>query len=78
MSIDGPGITESDLGHDVYNEILDMYDAGAPISDIRARLRDYEATLADDLDREIYLAASARALWEIGQSDETLGQSWRT
>src|SRR6267378_69537 len=28
MAIDGPGIVESDLGHDVYNEILDLYDAG--------------------------------------------------
>ena len=74
MSIDGPGITESDLGHDVYNEILDMYDAGARISDIRARLREFEDTLADELDREIYLAASARALWEIGHLDESIGQ----
>lgn len=74
MSIDGPGIIESDLGHDVYNEILDMYDAGAQNSAIRARLLQLEHALEDEIDREIYLAASAQALWEIGCDDDSIIQ----
>src|SRR6266513_357649 len=65
MHVDGPGIVESDLGHDVYNEILDLYDAGVEVPDIRARLAScYEADPMNDMDKEIYLAASAKALWE--------------
>jgi len=74
MAIDGPGIIESDLGHDVYNEILDLYDAGASISEIQARLRQFEDALDDELDREIFLAASARAFWEIGCPDSAIIQ----
>src|ERR1035437_5707807 len=66
MSIDGPGILASDLAHDVYNEILDLYDAGTPILEVRNRAAAYEEALFDDLDKEIYLAASAKAYWEIG------------
>ena len=72
MSIDGPGILASDLAHDVYNEILDLYDSGVPISNIRSRIATYEESFANDLDREIYLAASAKAYWEIGHLTETL------
>lgn len=73
MSVDGPGIVESDLGHDVYNEILDLYDAGVEVSDIRVRLASYyEADPVDDMDKEIYLAASAKAFWEIGHLDKQL------
>ena len=74
MSVDGPGIVESDLGHDVYNEILDLYDAGVEVPDIRARLAScYEADPMNDMDKEIYLAASAKAFWEIGHLDRQLG-----
>lgn len=66
MSIDGSGILESDLAHDVYNEILDLYDSGLPITEIRARATCYTESLENDLEREIYLAASAKAYWEIG------------
>lgn len=71
MSVDGPGILQSDLGFDVYNQIIDLYDAGANIARIRKRLSQFEASLADDVELEIYLAASAKALWEIGQLEET-------
>jgi hypothetical protein len=66
MSIDGPGIIESDLAHDVYSKVLDLYDAGVPNDDIRARVASLEEELTDDLELEIYLAASAKAFWEIG------------
>lgn len=72
MSIDGPGIIESDLGHDVYNSVIDMYDAGVTLDDIRTRISAFEETLQDDLDTEIYLAALAKAFWEIGALDDEL------
>ncbi len=72
MSIDGPGILESDLGHDVYNEILDLYDAGVPIEELRNRIAAYNDPSSTDLDKEIYLAAAAKAYWEIGQLPDAL------
>ena len=72
MSIDGPGILESDLAHDVYNEILDLYDAGVPIAELHHRMVTFEESLSDDLEKELYLAAVAKAFWEIGHLPETL------
>src|SRR6267378_7133581 len=72
MAIDGPGIVESDLGHDVYNEILDLYDAGLEPTAILERLSSYETELIGELEKEIYLAASAKAFWEIGHLDKAL------
>ncbi|MGA3371065.1 MAG: hypothetical protein ABSC48_04820 [Terracidiphilus sp.] len=72
MSIDGPGILESDLGNDVYNEILDLYDAGVPIEELRNRIAAYNEPSSTALDKEIYLAAAAKAYWEIGQLPEAL------
>jgi hypothetical protein len=66
MSIDGPGILASDLAHDVYNQILDLCDAGTDVEEIRHRISEIEAALLDDIDLEIYLAACAKAFWEIG------------
>lgn len=72
MSVDGPGIVDSDLGHDVYNNVLDLYDAGVSVDDIRVRISGFEESLLDDLEVEIYLAASAKAFWEIGALDDQL------
>lgn len=72
MSIDGPGIIDSDLAHDVYNQILDLYDSGLGITDIKAKMEIYESELLDAVDVEIYLAAEAKAFWEIGHLDPGL------
>jgi hypothetical protein len=72
MAIDGPGIVDSDLAHDVYNEILDLYDSGLEPEAIRDRISSYEPALVDDIQKEIYLAAAAKAFWEIGQLDPHL------
>lgn len=69
MAIDGPGIVDSDLAHDVYNEILDLYDSGLEPKAIRERIGSYETELVDDIEKEIYLAAAAKAFWEIGHLD---------
>ena len=70
MSVDGSGIIESDLAHDVYSEILDLYDSGVSVEDIYQRISTFETGLVDDMELEIYLAASTKALWEIGLLDE--------
>jgi hypothetical protein len=72
MSIDGPGIVESDLAHDVYNEILDLYDDGVPIPELFPRSAAWEKSLSDVLEEELYLAAAAKAFWEIGHLPEGL------
>jgi hypothetical protein len=66
MSVDGPQILASDLAHDVYNSILDLYDAGVSVEEIRERLSVFEDAAFDKVDAEIYLAAAAKAFWEIG------------
>lgn len=74
MSIDSCGIIGSDTAHDVYNEVLDLYDAGATVKQIRAKVAALVADQPDDLEIELCLAAACRALWEIGQPLEP----WRT
>ena len=69
MSIDGTGIIDSDLAHDVYDEILDRYDAGVEPDDIRARISSsYVLDRLNDLDRELWLAASAKAFGRLDTS----------
>lgn len=72
MSIDGPGLLESDLAHDTYNRILDLWDAGVEIEEIRRQLHPLEEFANDPMVREIFLAACIKALWEIGQLPATL------
>jgi hypothetical protein len=72
MSIDGPGILESDLAHDAYNEILDLYDSGISIAELRQRIAAFEESLSDKLEEELYLAAAAKAFWEIGHLPQQL------
>ncbi len=71
MSIDGSGIIDSDLAHDVYNRILDLYDSGLEMEDIKAQIEAYKSDL-DAMDMEICLAAEVKAFWEIGHLDQEL------
>jgi hypothetical protein len=77
MAIDGPGIVDSDLAHDVYNEILDLYDSGLEPAAIQGRISSYEPELVDAIETEIYLAAAAKAFWEIGHLDPNLSSRLR-
>lgn len=67
MSIDGPGLLASDLAHDVYNEIMDGWDADVPFDEIRERLRRFDEVADEPIDAEIFLAVRVKAFWEIGQ-----------
>ncbi|MBC9909634.1 hypothetical protein [Chitinophaga varians] len=70
MAIDGIKIIDSDMAHDVYSGIMDLYDSGADLSTIEATfpLEDEEYA-SDALDQELYVTACGLALWEIGLMD---------
>lgn len=70
MSIDGPGIIDSDLAHDIYSEFMDLYDAGSDVSEIRKKIYDWKPELSDALELEIFLSVLCQALWEIGKLNE--------
>lgn len=69
MAIDGTGVFASDLAHDVQTQIRNDWDAGIEADALRARLSSIATQVDDDLEREIFLAASTSALWEIGELD---------
>ena len=49
---------------DSNNELIDLFDAGVPVDDIRARISHYEDSFGDEIDEETYLAASrAFVVW---------------
>jgi len=70
MSIGGIGLLDSDIAHDVYQTVLDLYDAGAPLAQIRERVAAFEAGATDALELECLLAAVVKVFWEIGHLDE--------
>lgn len=61
---DGHGILANAPAHDVYNEVLDLYEAGVAVSELRNRLDAYERVHFSDLEKELYLVALAKALCE--------------
>lgn len=77
MSIDGPGILASDLAHDVYNQVMDWWDADVSFDQICERLRNYDDTTGELVDVEIFLAARVKAFWEIGQLPVALRDALR-
>jgi len=77
MSIDGPGILASDFAHDVYNQVMDWWDADVSFDEICERLRDYGDTAREPVDAEIFLAARVKAFWQIGQLPAALREALR-
>ena len=69
MATDGVKIIDGDLAHDVYHTFMDLYDAGESIETIKSTVEKLRVD-NDDVDDEIFIAAYALALWEIGQLDE--------
>lgn len=72
MAIDGTKIIESDLGHDVYNEFADLYDAGVEIEKIREKIELWRHQELDDVEFEIFITAYSLALWETGNLDSKI------
>ncbi|MBT9778385.1 hypothetical protein GPL15_17955 [Clostridium sp. MCC353] len=65
MAIDGIGILDSDLAYDVYNHIMEMYHNGESIEQIGIKIKEFNSS-SDEMDGEIFTAACALAMWEIG------------
>lgn len=65
MATDGVKIIDSDLAHDTYWGIMDLYDSG---TDVEAIKMEYplERSYYDEFNEEIYVTAYALAFWEIG------------
>ncbi|MEQ1921324.1 MAG: hypothetical protein ABL952_02335 [Pyrinomonadaceae bacterium] len=75
MAIDGTKIIDSDLGHDIYNEFMDQYDAGVEFVDIRKKVDAWRGDVLGEEEFEIFITVYAQALWEVGELDkETLSE----
>ena len=72
MATDGVKIIDSDLAHDTYWGILDMYDNGIDIESILKEYPFQQQDCYDDFDYEIYLTSLALAFWEIGIMNDSL------
>lgn len=77
MATDGVKIIDGDTAHDIYWNIMDLYDNGATIETIRNKnpFPQSQDDYYDDFDYEIYTTAYALALWEIGHvTDDVLAE----
>lgn len=77
MATDGVKIIDGDTAHDIYWNIIDLYDNGATIETIRNKnpFPQPQDDYYDDFDYEIYTTAYALALWEIGHmTDDVLAE----
>jgi hypothetical protein len=73
MATDGVKIIDGDNAFDLYNVIMDMYDEGVAIPELKERIRSqYDIEGQDAFDEEIYLTVFALAMWEIGELDDEL------
>ena len=66
MATDGVKIIDGDLAYDIYAIFMEMYDAGAPIEEIRLAV-EVPFDEEDGFDYEIFVTVYALALWETGQ-----------
>lgn len=65
MATDGVKIIDGDLAHDIYNEFMELYDAGDDVESIKEKLGNRDAEF-DEFELEVYVTTYALALWEIG------------
>lgn len=73
MAVDGPGVLDSDLAADVHDAFFERYDAGADPTEVGEQLRaTYARECLEDSEREIFLAALADCLWNVGAPVEEL------
>ena len=75
MATDGVKIIDGDTAHDIYWGIIDLYDNGATIENIRSKnpFSRTQEDYYDDFDYEIFTTSYALAIWEIGHmTDDVL------
>jgi hypothetical protein len=74
MATDGVKIIDGDLAHDTYWGIMDLYDSGVEIEEIRKEMPFEIDINGDDFSIEVFVTSYALAFWELGAiSDKILG-----
>ncbi|MBD2716005.1 hypothetical protein IC231_13245 [Hymenobacter sp. BT646] len=66
MATDGVKIIDGDYAHDLYNQFMDLYDAGASLAEIETQCGS-QRNDADPFEEEIFVTTYALALWQIGE-----------
>lgn len=69
MATDGVKIIDGDLAHDTFSTIIDKFERGISVEQIKQEEKtNYQ--YIDDFDHEIFITSYALALWEIGHLDK--------
>lgn len=64
---------ESDLADDIYSSIMDLYDSGVDVQEIRQDIPLHRTDLQDDpFEHEIYVTVYAYAFWQLGGMDDVI------
>lgn len=66
MSVSGVKIIDSDIAHDTYHGIMELYDMNYQLGDIEEAFPIMTLPDLDPLENEIYVTAAALAYWELG------------
>jgi hypothetical protein len=77
MAIDGTKIIDSDTAHDIYNEFVDLYDAGVDVVEIKNKIEMWRNDVFDEAEFEIFITTYALALWETGNLSEEISHEAR-
>jgi hypothetical protein len=77
MATDGVKIIDGDTAHDTYWGIMDLYDSGVTIEDIKKETPFPQNDYFDDFEYEIYATSYALAIWEIGGMTDSILQELR-
>jgi len=77
MATDGVKIIDGDTAHDTYWGIMDLYDSGVSVEDIKKKNQFPQNDYFDDFEYEIYATSYALAIWEIGGMTDDILQELR-
>jgi hypothetical protein len=77
MATDGVKIIDGDTAYDTYWGIMDLYDSGVSIEDIKKENPFPQNDYFDDFEYEIYATSYALAIWEIGEMTDEILQELR-
>jgi hypothetical protein len=74
MATDGPKIIDSDLAHDTYWRIMDLYDSNADIDTIQKEIPFVRlvSEIDEDFHHEVFVTSYALAFWEIGAINDDI------
>jgi hypothetical protein len=74
MATDGPKIIDSDIAHDTYWGIMDLYDSGADFATIQKEIPFIRQVygIDDEFHHEVFVTSYALVFWEIGAMNEDI------